>query len=152
MVASEGRKPPKDQDLWHLLDNAVALIVGQDQVLWSIFGVYSATVSILLVALFTSGTFPERRVGLIISLFGLVMSVAWFFIQRRAIGYMYMYGEAIGKIHDELMRDTDSTYWIWNRTDRSTYLRWPRARHTMKVTVGFVTIAWIILLGYFVFQ
>lgn len=61
----------------------------QDQVLWSIIGIFFAANAVLLVAIFPNGNYPPNPlVGVIITLFGVLLCMAWHLIQGRAIGYV----------------------------------------------------------------
>jgi len=81
--------------LWNQLGNVVALASKQDQIAWTIFGIFWAANAILLVALFTTGNLPQRPVGLVISFVGFLLSIVWFVIQRRAVNLLTYYEEII---------------------------------------------------------
>lgn len=89
-------------ELWRQLGNVIHLRSAQDQVLWSIFGVFWAANAILLVALFPKGHLPTYPVGLIISLVGLFLAVVWHKIQNRALGHVKLYEDLIKKLEEEL--------------------------------------------------
>jgi hypothetical protein len=84
------------------LGNAVALAVKQDQIVWTIFGIFWAANAVLLVALFNSGALPKRGVGLMVSLAGVVLSTVWFLVERRIIGYLHFYEAIVERIELEL--------------------------------------------------
>src|SRR3989442_6290509 len=85
------------------LENAISLRSSQDQVLWTIYGLFSATNSLFLVALFQTGTFPKAAVGVVVSIVGLPVSIAWLLIQRRALAHIANYDDIIRKIDPELL-------------------------------------------------
>lgn len=126
--------PPRDE-LWHQLSAAVALLTSQEQLLWNIFGVFSATVSILLVALFTSGSFPDRRVGVLITLFGVQLSVVWYLMQRRAMGYLRLHERLVHRLQDLLWEGADPALRLYNHADLERLVHRPRTRHVMRASV-----------------
>jgi hypothetical protein len=77
--------------LWSQLGHAVAMTVKQDQISWTIFGIFWAANAVLLNALFTTGSIPSPIVGLIVSIFGMVLSWVWSQIQCRTIDYQNYY-------------------------------------------------------------
>ena len=87
---------------WNQLGNVVTMAAKEDQIIWAIFGVFWAANAVLLVALFTTGAIPEDNVVMIISFVGLVLSLIWSFIQRRAIKWLIYYEKIINRIEDEL--------------------------------------------------
>ena len=88
--------------LWTQLGHAVALAAKQDQIVWTVFGVFWAANAVLLVALFTTGDLPKRPAGLIVSIVGLAISVVWAAIQIRAIAWLNFYDEVMKKLEDLL--------------------------------------------------
>ena len=88
-------------ELWRQLGNAIHLRSAQDQVLWSIFGVFWAANAILLVALFSSEAYPRYVVGIVISVVGFLLSLAWHGIQHRALGHVKRYEELMKKLEQQ---------------------------------------------------
>ncbi len=88
---------------WKQLSNAVALGAKQDQIVWTVFGVFWAANAVLLVALFATGDLPERRVGIIASAFGIALSAVWWRVERRAIEYLGAYEEVIRRLERRLL-------------------------------------------------
>jgi hypothetical protein len=77
-------------------------------VLWSIFGTFWAANAILLVALFTTGKLPEdANVGLVVSTVGVLISLAWGTIQRRALGHVKRHEALMSKLEERLALDRD---------------------------------------------
>ena len=93
--------------LWRQLDNAIRMRSAQDQVLWSIFGVFWAANAILLVALFSDGIYPRYVVGTVISGVGFMMSLVWHLIQRRALGHVMRHEALIETIEIQLKIPTE---------------------------------------------
>jgi hypothetical protein len=86
-----------------LLQNHSNLRTGQDQVLWSIFGAFWTANSLLLVSIFTSdASWNKSKVGIIISLVGILISCVWSFIQKRALRRLVIYENAIKLIEKNL--------------------------------------------------
>jgi hypothetical protein len=73
----------------------------QDQVIWTIFGVFWAANAVLLVALFSSGELPSADVGLLICSCGVGLSVVWLLIQQRAIAWIVYYEKVIERLEGE---------------------------------------------------
>lgn len=91
----------EDPACWSQLTNVIAMRSSQDSVGWSIFGTFWTTNAVLLVALFATG-FPPASIGKIISGLGLLLSVIWLAIQRRAIGNMSRYDTLIERLEIRL--------------------------------------------------
>jgi hypothetical protein len=51
-----------DNGLWNQLENAVTLTAKQDQVVWTVFGVFSAAEAVLLAAVFQGGGPPDASI------------------------------------------------------------------------------------------
>jgi hypothetical protein len=94
------REPERDE-LWEQLANAVAFAAKQDQIVWTIFGVFWAADAVLLVALFTDGKLPEHPVGIVVSVVGFAISLVWSAIQIRAFGWLKCYETVIKQIEVE---------------------------------------------------
>ena len=95
------KSPPTSPDrdvLMEQLANAVAMSAKQDQIVWAVFGVFWAAGAVLLVALFTNGSAPQRPVGLVVCAVGTVLSIIWAIIQSRAIGYLHFYDSVVQEI------------------------------------------------------
>ncbi len=89
-------------EIWGQLTNAINLSTREDQVLWSIFGVFWGANAILLVALFTTGSLPSPAVGIVVSAVGVSLSFTWHIIQRRALGHLERFEELIRKLEEKL--------------------------------------------------
>lgn len=101
-------QPPSNSDLWNQLGNAVTLIAKQDQIVWAVFGVFWAANAVLLVALFTSGDFPKRPVGLIVSIVGIALSLVWLVIEHRALAWLKYYEGIMKKLEKNHLLVPDS--------------------------------------------
>ena len=84
------------------LGNAVARAAKEDQIVWTIFGIFWAANAVLLVALFTTGNVPSLPVGIVVCVSGAVLSSVWFAVQRRAIGWLGYY--------EKIIRELETTY------------------------------------------
>ncbi len=76
----------------------------EDQIVWTIFGVFWAANAILLVALFTTGGLPRPAVGIVVSATGATLLWVWFFIQRRAIRWLGYYEKIIRELEGKYLR------------------------------------------------
>ena len=90
--------------LWNQLGNVVALTSKQDQIAWTIFGIFWAAEAILLGSLFTAGNLPQRPIGMVISFTGIFLSMVWFVIQRRAVNLLTYYEEVIKILECEYLK------------------------------------------------
>jgi hypothetical protein len=90
------------------LTNVVNRSAYEDTVVWAIFGTFWAANALLLVALFSRGDFPQNPgVGVVISIAGTIVGVAWFLIQRRAIAHLARYERIIALLEIELQVPDD---------------------------------------------
>ena len=93
----------KDSELWIQLQNAINLRSSQDQVLWSIFGVFWAANAILLVALFATGKFPSNPIVIpLIACLGIALCYVWYAIQKRALGHIVRHEELMRRVEKKL--------------------------------------------------
>lgn len=92
----------KDAGLQAQLAAAVNLRVGQDQVAWSIFGIFWPANAALLIALFVGGDLPHPFVGIVISIAGTLMSGVWWLVLRRALSHVARYEALIARLEGRL--------------------------------------------------
>ena len=97
----------QDHKLSNQLNNAITLSAKQDQSIWTIFGIFSAANAILLVGLVSPEDFPNATVGILISLVGAFISIAWSIIQYRANEYLEFYDDLIEKLEKELLNPAE---------------------------------------------
>lgn len=129
-------------ELWKQLDNVVSLRSSQDSVLWQAFSLFLASNGVLLVALFTTGKFPDREVGQIVSAVGVLASVVWGLVQRRALAHITAYETLLKRIEGSLFRERDrkhSIQEVWKEVRHP-----PRARHVMTMTVFGALFGWVL--------
>ena len=74
----------------------------QDSVLWTIFNTFWASNAVLLVALFSTGKLPNKEVGVIISIVGALLSIAWSLIQIRTIEIIKRFEDIGRKLERDL--------------------------------------------------
>ena len=139
----------KDQ-LWQQLNAVIAHRSGQDQVLWSVFGIFWAANAILLVALFSNGQEPRGPAGVAVTLAGLAMAFVWWLIQRRAIGNVKRLTHLLQKLEEELglpanlamspeINKADADRFMPSRPGATTVMSW---------TTAVAIPAWALLLGW----
>jgi len=139
--------------MWTQLQNAIKMRSSEDQILWTIFGIFWAATAVLLVALFRDGGLPDNSgVGVVVSLVGIFMSFAWCLIQFRTLGHVKKYEALMEKLEQTL--NFPSEYAISGKINNDAYDqylgKWPKVRHVM-LWCSFVSIAaWIFGLGFFV--
>ncbi len=98
-----GRRQLTQQELWNQLSNAASLRSSEDQVLWTISGIFWAANALLLVALFQGGKLPEANVPpLVVSAVGMVLSTVQYFLQGRGLGHIQRYEELMTKLEHAL--------------------------------------------------
>ncbi len=97
-----GENGPSNSDLWNQLGNAVTFDNSENQVVWTIFGLFWAADAILLVAIFTTGDIPKPAVGMLVSIAGTALSVVWYIIQKRAIAYLGFYDSLVEQLESQL--------------------------------------------------
>lgn len=143
------------REMWNQLANAISLRSAQDQVLWSIFGAFWAVNAILLVALFTTGKLPESIVvGIVVSSVGMLISLIWHFIQKRALGHVERYEELMRKLEAKL--GFDASFAVSAKINREDYGRYVGkgipARQVMPVCSLGGAILWALAVAFFIFN
>lgn len=137
-------------ELLNLLQNHSNLRTGQDQVLWSIFGSFWATNSLLLVSFFAAGSqWNKFVVGLVISVVGTMISWIWAFIQKRAIKRIIIYENAIKSIEKSLKLPFDICS-FYNENETKVTTKKLSARKVMIAFSNIMFILWLIALISFV--
>jgi hypothetical protein len=91
-------------ELWNQLGHAVTMAAKEDQIIWTIFGVFWAANAVLLVALFTTGQLPTTQIGIVVSVTGTILSCVWFIIQQRAIRWLKYYEMIIFRLEDKYLK------------------------------------------------
>lgn len=139
-------------DLWRQLNNAIHLRSAQDQVLWSIFGVFWAANAILLVALFQNGQIPASAIGIVISVVGALLSLVWHQIQGRALGNVFKHEALIERLELRLeIPENLATSGNINKEDYNRFLgRGIRARQLMPICSIIAAIVWALAFLFFV--
>lgn len=129
------------------LNNVISARSSQDQILWSIIGIFGATNAILLVALFPSGDLPKNPIiGILICTVGLLISFTWTLMQRRALSHIYYLEDLRAIIERDLgIESRFSISPILNQELASKYLlKRPRARDLIKAFDWGMIILWIL--------
>ncbi|HLO15514.1 MAG TPA: hypothetical protein VK206_11840 [Anaerolineales bacterium] len=153
-VSGRETEAPKasNNDLWNQLANVVTMAAKEDQIVWTIFGVFWAANAVLLVALFTTGEIPSVQVGFVISATGTLLSYVWFIIQRRAIRWLEYYEKIIFQIEKEYLM-IPSGIALSPRVNDQTFMEEVghgfRVRFLMVISGAIVAIGWIAALAWF---
>ncbi len=93
------------------LQNLMNARSSEDQVDWTIFGIFCATTAILLVALFPDGELLSSNIaGFIICFVGFVLSLVWWKIQNRGIKWIDYCEKIISKLEKTLEIQADLTW------------------------------------------
>jgi hypothetical protein len=144
---------PNDQlprnELWNQLGIAAQSRSSEDQTLLATFGIFCAANAVLLGALFTSGDLPKNPlVSISFAGVGVAASVAWFLVQRRALGHISRYEGLMQLLEQEL--GVPARLAVSARINEQLYkahLRGaPPARFVMTVCSIVVAIAWLAFL------
>lgn len=131
------------EDLWKQLQNAVTARSSQDQVIWSIFGIFWAANALLLVAIFTSSV---RFVVIVVSAVGIFTSIVWMLLLPRAVGHISAYEDVMSDIENILLKNHPN-FRLTLEPNIKTRISGPQARVVMRWAVrGFLTI-WILSFG-----
>ena len=142
------------QEMLDQLSRAADLRSSEDQVLWSIFGAFWGANTVLLVALFATGTLPTNHfVGLVVSLVGAFLSVTWHIIQKRAIGHLERFELLMDRLERKLDIPTD--YAVSSRINVADYKAClgrtkTSARTLMRACSLLAATLWILGFVYFV--
>lgn len=131
---------PSESHLWSQLNNAVILVAKQDQIVWAVFGVFWAANAVLLGALFTNGDFPERLVGLIVSIAGFALSLIWLAIENRALAWLKYYEAIVKKLEQNYLHIPSCVAF----TGHPETVRGIRVRPIMQICPLVCTVLWCV--------
>jgi hypothetical protein len=101
-VTNGGRREP--DPLWNQLANATALSGKQDQVTWTVFGLFWAANAGLVAGLVSAEKVTVAR-GVFACVAGFVTCWVWWVLQRRATGFLYFYDEVIRRLEQHLLKE-----------------------------------------------
>lgn len=146
-------RKPKSFNPYSQLANAVQLTAEQDQIVWTVFGVFWAANAVLLITLFTEGKLPVRNVGIIVSAVGVVLSAIWAIIQLRALAHLRFYDSVIHRIEEKYI-DIPQEVALSERINEDLSTRamegTVRVRPILKGSGIVVTVFWLIFLILFI--
>ncbi len=139
----------KRDELLILLQNSSNLRIGQDQVVWSIFGAFWGTNALLLISLFSvGGLWNLKDVGIIISSIGIFISFIWTLIQIRSIDRIIVHENSMIYIENKLkFSDELRTY---SKPPIESFFIKIKARTIMRYCCILVMSLWMISLIIFV--
>jgi hypothetical protein len=139
-------------ELWTQLANAIQLRSSQAHSLWSGFGAFGVVNALLLVALFPGGVLPSDPVGMLISLFGALLALAWYSIQERAVGHLLRHEALMSKLESTI--GFDPTYAVSGELNQElyeTYLKKGlKVREVLKISSVGGIVFWLVMLVIFV--
>jgi hypothetical protein len=131
------------EELWNQLQNAVTMRSSQDQVIWSIFGIFWAANAVLLVAVFASNAW---YVVFVVSAIGIFTSAVWLMLLHRAVSHI--------SIDEDLMRDIENVLFenypqfrITLAPNTQSRITGTQARVTMRWSVGVFFAIWSLGFG-----
>lgn len=129
---------------WGHIACAAACRFAQDSVLWAIIGAFLGTNAILLVALFSTGTFPTSSPARIIPcIMGMISSFLWWIMQAAALRRVKWYETVVLALQVRVALPEE--YEIFSNPDRERgprRRRLPRARTIMPVMPLLAIAAW----------
>lgn len=139
----DGDRRPSTERLENQLQVVSSARVGENQVTWTIFGIFWATQVLLVGVLFQGSQFPPDAVpAFSVSVLGVVMSVAWALTQHRSLHHLQRHEDLIKAIEAELVRRGDLLAGH-QLTMRSLY-KGPRARTVMRVCCWAAAAVWLL--------
>ncbi len=143
----KARNIKQTSKLEHQLSNAINSRSSEDQVMWSIFGGFSAFNAILLVALFPNGKLPEQTlVGMVICILGILISATWKIMQVRALSHIKYLEKIIYLIEKSL--NYKNSFAISSEINTKLKLKFltkrPKARQTIPLIAWSMIFFWTI--------
>jgi len=144
----DGDRRPSTEHLESQLQIVSSARIGENQITWTIFGIFWATQVLLVGVLFQGGQFPPNPVlGFGVSFLGVVMSVAWALTQHRSLLHLQRHEDIIKLIEMQLV-DRGDLLPDHQMTMQDLYSG-PRARTVMRVCCWAAAIAWLVSLVVF---
>ncbi len=141
------------RDLSDQLDRTLSAAIKEDQIVWTVFGIFWAANAVLTVGLFTSGNYPEPGVGMVIASAGAGMSAMWYLIQARALGFLSFYEEIIADLEQDLnFANNRSISGHRNKVKFNKFVRGVRVRPLMTGSPIVIVVVWVVALGIFAYQ
>lgn len=135
------------EELWKQLQNALAKRSSQDQVIWSIFGIFWAANALLFVAVFTSnGKILEGLVVSIVSIIGIFTSIVWRFLLRRAINHIELDENLMSHIENILLEKNPELRLTKDPKSKSD-IQGPQARAAMRWSILVFLSIWVLGVG-----
>ena len=135
------------------LGNVVTLQTTQNQIVWTVFGVFWAAEVVLLAALFTTGKLaPDKGTIWTVGIIGVLLSAVWLAILTRAIAYAAFYERIIHELEVKLR--IPAKFAVSREINRSAFekgLRGFSVRGLMLICSGLSGLAWLGLLFRFGF-
>ncbi len=101
-MSALGTKATETEVLSSQLANTITLVAKEDQIVWTIFGIFWAANLLLLGALFVTGKSPEQPVAIILSTVGVALCFVWSVVQSRALRFLRFY-EGVQKSLEEVL-------------------------------------------------
>lgn len=129
----------------------ILLRSAQDQVLWTMFGIFWAANAILIVAVFNTGELPDEPwiTGVIASV-GALMCLVWHWVQSRALGNVIKHERLMQRLEKSFIpephRTSRSPEEVYNEllgSGAPWYTRGPRARNL----ISFCSLSAVLIWG-----
>jgi len=141
------------KELWHQLANAINLVAKQDQISWTVFGIFWAANALLLGSLATREVGPNRSTAILVALAGVLTCSVWSVIQKRAVDFKSFYDAVIHRLEAQLLGGNLDVALSGRLNDKllHTHVRGLGARSLMKLCPFLALVAWLVALKYFVF-
>jgi hypothetical protein len=120
-----------------------------NDVVWTLFGIFFAVNSVLLVALFQSGKFPEAPAGSVISSAGALIALVWALFERRVLAHKERFEALIRRIEERL--EIPIEYCTSRKTNREDWQKYmegkgPGARPLLSISAWGSFVLWLVAL------
>jgi len=91
------------EEMFEQLSRAIELRSSEDSILWTMFGIFWGANIGLLIALFSDGDIPKNAVvGIVVSVVGVALSIAWHLLQQRALGHIERFETLAARLERQL--------------------------------------------------
>lgn len=146
-VEQKSSKPNCEDWRWLQLAILVQTASHSDQIAWTIFGHFWAVNALLLVALFSTGAFPDLWVTVTVCAAGFAIASLWWLIQRRAIGHLHFREKVVHVLEKDL--EIPAKYALSGRINSDLYEKCVkkhriRVRKSMKCFILCALTLWLI--------
>lgn len=146
-----------DEALHRQLAHVAAQYTSVNQICWTIFSIFAAANALLANGLVQSGAFDGllslRIRGLVLSIVGLSVALAWLLLLGRSLRHLLFYEALIRKLEDDLSVDQRHAMFSERSDLRKQYLVGVNtvfsAKRVMMTCTALTLVGWFLALIYF---